>query len=289
MYIDAAVGDEAAAGAMAERVLDRLAAAQKVVIKSVITPLMPGQVQAGDVMIMNQYAVLRSGYEYFREGAERAYAGDGRRSGQVPWIEVMTGRGSQEAWWNVLAMISAYFSLFEHILVGCLPFSSFDPQTEDLARAIGDKWSDKLRRIADLEEAETAKQFAALRDVAERYRNRYSHGGFGSGGKAAMFVRVPGIGEVPAILGEFGVRPELWFVPATERDFVHICEVFDSCDGWLDNGPLAAGHEWVKAGLDFDFAPEFRAAASQARAQGRVEEFIESATERFEALMNWEF
>lgn len=289
LSIDAAVGDQDKADGMVQRVLDKLAAAQKVVIKGVISPQMPEQIQAGNVMITNQYAVLRGGYDYFREGAEQAYAGDGRRADQAPWIEVMTGRGSQEGWWNVLAMVSAYFSLFEHILIGCLPFTSFDPQTEDLARVIGGKWSDKLRYAADLGEPETARLFAALRDIAERFRNTYSHGAFGSGGRAAMFVRLPEIGEVPVTLGEFGVRPELWFVPATQDDFVYICEVFDSCDGWMANGLLAAGYHWVKAGLDFDFAPSFRAAASEARTQGRFEEFIECAEARYDALMNWEF
>lgn len=289
LYIDAAVGDADAADGMAQLVFDRLAAAQKVVIKSVISPQLPGQIQAGNVMITNQYAVLRGGYDYFREGAQRAYAGDGRRPDEAPWIEAMIGRGSQEGWWNVLAMVSAYFSLFEHILIGCLPFASFDCQAEDLTRVIGAKWSDKLRRVADLGDPDTARQFAALRDIAERFRNTYSHGAFGSGGKAAMFIRLPGMGEVPATLGEFGVRPELWFIPATQEDFVQICEVFDSCDDWMVNGPLTVGHQWVKAGLDFDFAPRFRAAASEARAQGRFGEFIEHATARYDALMNWEF
>jgi hypothetical protein len=201
LYIGAAVGDGDAADGMAHRLLDRIAAAQKVVIKSVISPQMPGQIQAGNVMITNQYAVLRGGYDYFREGSQRAYAGDGRRSDEAPWIEVLIGHGSQEGWWNVLAMVSAYFSLFERILIGCLPFTSFDPQTEDLTRVIGGKWSDKLRHVANLGNAETARQFAALRDIAERFHNTYSHGAFGSGGKAAMFVRLPGTGEVPAALG----------------------------------------------------------------------------------------
>ena len=287
LYLDAAVGDDDVER-MAEDVLKRLAAAQRVVIKSVVSPQMAGQIQSGNVVITNQYGVLRAGYDYFREGAEQAYAGDGRHADLRPWIEALTGRGSQEAWWNVLAMVSAYFSLFEHILIGCLPFTSFDPQAEDLPRVIGAKWSDKLRHVADLDEPETAKQFAALRDIAERFRNTYSHGAFGSGGKAAMFVRVPGIGEVPATLSEFGVRPELWFVPATQDDFVLICAVFDSCDHWMSNGPLAAGHQWVEAGLDFDFSLEFRTAASQAIEHGRFQEFLDSTAERYDALMNWE-
>jgi hypothetical protein len=122
----------------------------------------------------------------------------------------------------------------------------------------------RLCSSADLEgDVETARQFTP-RDIAERFRNTYSHVPFGSKGKAAIFIRLLGMGEVPAALGDFGIRPERWLVPAMQDDFNHICRVFDSCDVWMSNGPLAAGHHWVQAGLDFDFSPEFRAAASQA-------------------------
>jgi hypothetical protein len=42
------------------------------------------------------------------------------------------GQGAQEGWWNTLAMVSSYFSTFEHVLIGCLPFTSFDPAAESL-------------------------------------------------------------------------------------------------------------------------------------------------------------
>lgn|SRR5487761_177865 len=246
-------------------------------------------IQAGNVMFTNQYANLRGGYEYFREGCQLAYAGNGRLRDKAPWIELTTGRGSQEAWWNFLAMVSAYFSLFEHILIGCLPFSTFNPQSEDLPYAVGSKWSSKFKLVADLEDSETAKHFGALQDIAERYRNTYSHGAFGSGGKAAMIVRLPGVGDVPASLSEFGVSPEQWFIPAAQNDFVRTCEAFDSCDNWLATGPLAAGYQWVQAGLDFDFSPRLRAAAAQAIGQGNFDEFVSQAVAHDEALMNWDF
>ena len=289
LYIHPAVGDDDAALRMADRILDKLAAAQKTVIKSVISPQIPSQIQAGNVIFTNQYANLHGGYQYFREGCQLAYAGDGRLADKAPWIELLTGRGSQEAWWNLFAMVSAYFSLFEHILIACLPFTSFDPQADDLPRAVGGKWNEKFRLVANLQDTETAKQFAALHDIAERYRNTYSHGAFGSGGKAAMIVRLPKIGDVPASLGDFGVHPEQWFIPAAQEDFARICEAFDSCDQWLATGPLAIGYQWAQAGLDFDFSPRLRTAAAKAIERGDFEGFLRRAVEHDEALMNWEF
>jgi hypothetical protein len=72
LYLDGAVGDDDAAEQLADRVLDKLAAAQRVVNKSVLQPQLDSQIHAGNVTITIQYASLRDGYEYFREGVKRA-------------------------------------------------------------------------------------------------------------------------------------------------------------------------------------------------------------------------
>lgn len=43
-----------------------------------------------------------------------------------------------------------------------------------------------MKRTVDVTESEAARQFAALRNIAERFRNTYSHGAFDPGAKAAM-------------------------------------------------------------------------------------------------------
>ena len=286
LHVDAAVGDDEAAEHFAHRVLDKLAAAQRVVIKSVLAPQLADQIHAGNVTITNQYATLRASYDCFREGAEQAYAGAGRLANRPGLADLIAGRGAQEGWWNTLAMVSAYFSTLEHVFIGCLPFTSFDPVTEDLAWVIGAKWNERMKRVVNVDDPEPARQLAALRDIAERFRNTYSHGALGRGGRAAMSVQLPGVGAVPVTLGEFGVRPELLFVPAVQEDFDDICSVFDSCDDWLANGPLADGHRWVLVGLNFRFDAQFRAAASAARSGGRFEKFLNDADEYVDALMN---
>jgi hypothetical protein len=180
LYLDGAVGDDDAAQQLAQRVLDKLAAAQQVFNKSVIQPQLDGQIKAGNVTIFNQYGSLRIGYEYFREGAELAYSGSGRFDHRGHLADMVIGRGSTEGWWNTLAMVSAYFSILEHVLIGCLPFTSFDPMTEDLVRVIGAKWNEKMKRVVDITNPESKRQFDALHDIAERFRNTYSHGAFGS-------------------------------------------------------------------------------------------------------------
>ena len=286
LHLDAAVGGTDAADHLAQRVLDKLVAAQQIVNESVLSPQLDGQIQAGNVTITNRYATLRGSYDYFREGAEQAYTGAGRLANRPSLADLIAGGGAQEGWWNTLAMVSAYFSTLEHVLIGCLPFTSFDPATEGLTDEFKGSWRDKMKRVVKLSDSELPRQFAKLCDIAERFRNIYVHGAFGHGGRAAMSVHLPDVGAVPVTLGEFGVRPELLFVPAAKDDFDHICSVFDSCDDWLANGPLADGHRWVLAGLDFRFDAQFRADASAARSQGRFEKFLSDADEDVDDLMN---
>ena len=286
LHLDAAVGDADAAEQLAQRVFDTLAVAQKAVNKSVLKPQLDSQIAAGNVTISNQYTSLRHSYSYFRESAEQAYAGAGRLADRVSMTDLMAGPGAAEGWWNTLAMVSAYFSMLEHVFIGCLPFTSFDPATKDLAGVIRYRWYEKMKEVVDITDPESKRRYDALRDIAERFRNTYSHGAFGRDGEAAMIVQLPSAGAVPVTLGEFGLRRELLFVPAVAEDFDQICGVFDSCDNWLANGPLADGYRWVQEGLSFRFDAQFRTDAADARNQGRFDEFLSAASVQMDAVMN---
>ena len=56
LELDVAVGDEDSAKHVAEHVIGKLAAAQHVVEKSVLSPQLADQIRAGNVTITNQYA-----------------------------------------------------------------------------------------------------------------------------------------------------------------------------------------------------------------------------------------
>lgn len=185
-------------------------------------------------------------------------------------------------------MVSSYFSTLEHVLIGCLPFTSFDPATENLTWLIGAKRNEKMQQVVDLSDPETGKHFAALREIAEQFRKTFSRGAFGRDEGASMMVHLPRVGDVSVTLDEFRVRPELLFVPAVKDDFDKICAVFDSCDDWLANGPLADGHRWVAAGPDLHFDARFRPNSATARREGRFEDFLNDEALNVDAVMNWE-
>ncbi len=259
LYIDrTAFGTEEEAEQFSRRIIGSVIAGQKVAERDVLRPLGEAQNRAGNVTIRNQYGQLRRAYKYFREGVEIAYAGEGRLAKTRPsehgwWL----APERHEAWWNTFAMVVAYFSLLEHILVGCLPFSRFDPDADNAVAFISLKWNEKYKRIFGSSDAQATRFLTKLRAISEAYRNTYGHGGFDKFGATVAF-HVPGVGAVPAVLSDIRTSPHFDFVPTAEADFADICSTFDEFETWLGRGQLKNAWAWITAGLDYRFDEQFR-------------------------------
>ena len=79
--------------------------------------------------------------------------------------------------WEAIAAVGAYFSLLEHESVLVSAFADVTPGGGALLSFIGDWWSDKFRRLFDMGDAATNRVHQHLHEIAETYRNPYSHGG----------------------------------------------------------------------------------------------------------------
>jgi hypothetical protein len=259
LYIDrGAFAAEEEAEQFSRRIIGSVIAGQKVVERDVLRPLGEAQNRAGNVTIRNQYGQLRRAYKYFREGVEIAYAGEGRLATTRPpgggwWL----APERHEAWWNTFAMVVAYFSVLEHVLVGCLPFARFDPGVDNVVAFIGLKWNEKYKRIFYPSDTEATKFLTKLRAISEGYRNTYGHGGFDKFGATVAF-HVPGVGAVPAVLSDIRTSPHFDFVPTAEADFADICSTFDEFEKWLSSGQFENAWAWITAGLDYRFDEQFR-------------------------------
>ena len=96
---------------------------------------MATQVSENRVLVHNQVGSLRGIYQYFRRLAESAYSGDGILAKQFDeqhkdsfYRQHFRGLSEQqEGFFATVAMIMAYFSLLEHLLVFALAVSDFDP------------------------------------------------------------------------------------------------------------------------------------------------------------------
>ncbi len=156
-------------------------------------------------------------------------------------------------------MISAYFSILEHVMVLSLPFLGQTPERVNIKEFIGARWGDKFKTLFDVKaDAETKAQFDALHRIAEDYRNTYGHGGFDKAG-ASIGFHLPGIGALPAALSNIRDSPEFDFLPVDAESFDQVKQVFDAVDAWLSNAANPYGMAWVKSGLDARYDADFLA------------------------------
>jgi hypothetical protein len=101
------------------------------IVAKLFQPLVNEQIRSGRT-IANSFLQLDKMYRYFREQAEENFA---PQEPKVQLIGVGVGIGSAltELWrrrdaanYNASAMIDAYFSRLEHLLILILPFINYD-------------------------------------------------------------------------------------------------------------------------------------------------------------------
>ncbi|UXA11650.1 hypothetical protein KXD97_27330 [Mycobacterium sp. SMC-8] len=106
------------------------------------------QIAEGNVTLQNQYQALRLTYEYFREGAQLALDGKGRIPEKAPGGGFWIAREEREAFYNIVAMCGAYFSVIEHVLVLSIPFfAEHNSKAIDVREVIKLSWADKYRYV----------------------------------------------------------------------------------------------------------------------------------------------
>ena len=223
------------------------------------------QVRSGNVTINNQYHRLRGMYAHFRTAAENPVAAaespPDEGSLTVGWNTMVQEKSLR--FFNAVAMVNAYFSLLEHSLVLVWPFVNYTPGTDDLENFIGKRWAEKFKTVFDVTVPGTPKTlYDRLRDVAEEYRNTYSHGGFDKE-RSAFLIHFPR-GAVPAQLSDIRDRPQFEFFPITEPNLGDITALFDEVDDWLSIGPAEFGMQYVTSGYDVPFNKDHIAMARSA-------------------------
>lgn len=270
---------------MARDICGKLSSAGRCIERRLLARVAKIEVKAGRVTIQNQAGQLRAMYTFFRRLAEQAYGGKGllmedvknaSASGSTPEAEELVRRiqmaiGSpiaqdREGFYATIAMINAYFSLLEHLLVLSLPNSDFDPNCESITGFIGSEILEKYDRVFDVKSDPLAKKFRVRRHgAAEVWRNPYGHGAFDKS-HGTLYFQIPGVGAFPAILSDIRSHPTFHFTPERERAFEESCNLFDEFDEWLRSGPVRHGVMWAEAGLavsyDSSFLDRFRAAVS---------------------------
>jgi len=241
------------------------------------------QIEIANVTIENRYHHFESAYRFFRDKAREAYDRpspepvvlqrdeDGIPTGwtHAPWTPQIEGG------YLAGAMLDAYFSWLEHVLVLVLPFTDFNPSNGQLLRFVGATWDEKWRTVFDLSADNEAKEtYDLLKHIKESVRNPISHGGFGKKG-TSFFFHVEHIGALPALLTKHGRSLEFMITRVPNKTYKDLCQQLDLCDVFLQNSKVWAGLRYAEAGLDIVFSNDFRELYHKARAtHDALEEFI---------------
>jgi hypothetical protein len=224
------------------------------------------QIEAGNVTIENQYRSFRGAYEFFRSKAGAAY--EAKPTHAVVTRRDSTGRVrglSHRPWQHQIeggylagAMVDAYFSLLEHVLVLVLPFLDFDPRSGALKRFVGLTWDQKWREVFDVGgNLEAKRVWEQLRHIKETVRNPLSHGGFGKNG-TSFFFHVDTNGALPALLTRHGRSFELFMTRVPRQRYQELCRELDEVDEFLEKSRIGAGIQYARASLDISFGADFR-------------------------------
>jgi hypothetical protein len=253
--------------------IERLCGQLRVAVKLVeqwLQPLAQAQVEAGAVTVANRQFEFDGRYRFFREHADSAYqrasspATDGSTDGKDAlgslnrlmdsWNHEMRHR--HDGFYFSTAMIDAFFSRLEHQLVLLLAFRGEPLATGALKEFLNRPWDEKIKALIDVEADKDFKKFySRLKQMKERIRNPFAHGGVENDG-GSLFIHIPTIGALPANFTQFRNSVRFNFIPVEEDDHRSASDLFDSIDLMFKSGPLAAAQSFIDAGIDPSFSAE---------------------------------
>lgn len=237
--------------AKSKEVLGKFEKALKSAEKNILEDFAKQQIKDGNITISNQFNQLDDRYHYFREQAESNYTpqemkGDIKDIKEIVELLRSESNTSHEGGYNALAMIDAYFSRLEHFLVLALPFSNYDRERDDLTKFVSKNWSEKLKKVLSIK---TNQHYETLKQLKEKYRNTFAHGGFEKESQS-FFFHLGNIGIVPASMS--GRKDSVHFnhVPIDKEIFENICSQLDAFDEYLSDSALPDAWKFAQSSLN---------------------------------------
>lgn len=289
-----------------QRLVNQLKTALKHV-ETFLAPIAKHHVSLGEASIANRFSEFDSRYRFFREKADKAYAKANRKPRKRKakgeegtdlvssfMSDMMSGmnrmiEANHEGFYYSTAMVDAYFSLLEHRLVLLRAFSGKPLASGELLEFLGGKWDVKLNQIVS-DATPSAEPLGKMRDIKERIRNPFAHGGFENDG-GSIFFHLPRVGAIPTNFSRFGNSVRFSFIPIEQEDHADVCAIFDSLDELLTTGPLERPHWLMDAGIDpsydEDHIKEYHAAISGTEED--LEEFLEQWGHEFMMHANMDY
>ncbi|WP_205418699.1 hypothetical protein [Pseudomonas syringae] len=276
------------------------------IVEKFIRPALEEQVSSGKVTIGNHLSEFVSRYEFFRSQAGKAFRRAERKAKEKPKggsefpegiiSALMHGYSrsmgaQQEGFYHSVAMVDAYFSALEHRLNLLRAFTGA-PLPEGGFKALMSKtWNEKLDELLGPNPSpETRKTLQGMRDIKERIRNPFAHGGY-ENDKGALHVHIPSIGTIPGNITKFGKSARFSLIPIGANDHELNCAVFDDVDKLLSMGHLSGAYRLMEAGIDPSFDEESLRSYGDAISGGEeaLEEFIDHWNYMWELHTNMDY
>jgi hypothetical protein len=246
------------------RIEGQLSSALKEVEKALET-VAEHQVAIGDVLIVNRFGEFDARYRFFRELADKAF----KKASRKPRMSLSAGKPGgiadvmnrlvktkREGFFHSVAMVDCYFSSLEHRLVLLRAFTGNPLAQGEVIDLLSAKWDDKLKMVAPVPGSRKLELLLGrLREIKERVRNPFSHGGVENDG-GSMFFHLPTVGQIPVNFSNFGNSVRFSFLPIEEEGHSDYCKVFDELDDFLSSEDLERPHALMDAGVDPSFDTE---------------------------------
>lgn len=166
-----------------------------------LEPFARQQIIDGNATIENREAEFYSRYWFFRERADKEYAEALASAHEVKARQFGADKGQKvespaslpfsiadelnhrleherNGFFYSTAMVDAYFSRLEHLLVLLRAFTGKPLANGELMKLLEEPWDEKLKRLVDVTtDRHTELIYSRLRRLKERVRNPFAHGG----------------------------------------------------------------------------------------------------------------
>ncbi|MGO7153210.1 hypothetical protein GR198_05835 [Rhizobium leguminosarum] len=288
-----------------ERVVGQLQAGLKDVEKF-LEPFAQHQVQNGHVMIVNRLWEFEDRYRFFRDLADKAYRRAKTRKKKMavvdgrPLAGLMTNavaeinrttQANREGFYHSTAMVDAYFSALEHRLVLLRAFTGNAFTDGAVLSLLAARWDQKLKLVVPVTETKKlAPILGKMRDIKERIRNPFAHGG-NENDRGSLFFHLPRVGAIPGNFSGFGRSVRFSVVPIESQSHTEICRTFDELSALLETGPLERPHRMVKGGIDpsFDAAVIKEYAEAISGTDADLDDYIDWWNHQYDRHANMDF
>ncbi|MBI3429559.1 MAG: hypothetical protein HY050_05810 [Actinobacteria bacterium] len=260
------------------------------------------------IFLRNDYQSLREMYLYFREksneyshGSKDAIMWEFRdNSGDrvsakfeiaeilAPWFE-QRERFRKKGYYEFAAVL-AFFSLLEHILVLLMPLSR-EASALSLHEFLKKDFREKWDLIFTGEDVENLGMRQEVFQIAEKYRNLFSHGGVAKGGRS-LYVSIRGIGIITNPMFKRNGDPSLPFIeflPENPTVDSKVFPFFDQLEQWLTKSSAKFGMKFIEEGLDIPHSRKFALDFMElSKDEEKFEDWLSLRSEMTERAMNFE-